>query len=71
MLVALAEDLGSVFTFSFFFKKHILLHYLFMCLSVSVCVYHGAHMEVRKQLGETGSFFPPCGFREMNSGHQI
>lgn len=35
-----------------------------MCMSVYVCVYHDAHMEVRKQLGEAGSFLTPVDSRK-------
>lgn len=48
---------------------HIFIH--LVCVYTYGCMHTATHiLEVREQLSEVGSLFPPCGFRGSNSAPQ-
>lgn len=48
----------------------IILHDLYYTHVYSLCAYHSAHTEVRRQFAQVISLLPPCRFWESNPGYQ-
>lgn len=66
-----------LFMVAYFFIKTLTLTFkyskiVFICVCVYLCGHacHSVHLEVRGQLLGVRFFFPPCGFRGLNSGGQ-